>query len=86
MKRNLYNKIVENTYQSSLEKEHWDSTLASIAQALDYEGIAIVPDDQEETLLKISSSTNKQSDFEYYNHYISQNPMRTFPIYTKENK
>ncbi|MCP1216958.1 hypothetical protein NKW53_12885 [Acetobacter orientalis] len=78
MKRNLYNKIVENIYQSSLEKEHWDSTLASIAQALDYEGIAIVPDDQEETLLKISSSTNKQSDFEYYNHYISQNPMRTF--------
>lgn len=86
MERNLYNKIVENIYQSSLEKEHWDSTLASMARALDYEGIAIVPDNTEETLLKISSSTTKQSDYEYYNFYIFQNPMRKFTPLHREKQ
>lgn len=86
MERNLYNKIVENIYQSALEKENWDKTLASIAQALDYEGVAIVPENVEETLLKLSSSTTKQSDSEYYNFYIHQNPMQKFIHINKVKK
>ncbi|MBB2155662.1 hypothetical protein HLH33_04955 [Gluconacetobacter diazotrophicus] len=55
------NKIVEDIYSSAMNRENWTKTLITLAEFLDYKGLAIAPLDKKEKNLRFSSSIDKKS-------------------------